>query len=134
RLYDQARKIDDNNDYIVQRLALATYKSKYPNHLEALNLALELVKQLNLQTTTDTETLGIAGAIYKRIWEETSNKEKLNKAIYYYEKGFYLRNDYYNGINLAYLLNIRSSHQTSLNEAIADYVFANRVRKKIIII
>ena len=38
----------------------------------------------------------------------------LHEAIRAYQRGFYLRNDYYNGINFAYLLNVRAaaaSHQ-----------------------
>ena len=37
-----------------------------------------------------------------------------------YERGFYLRNDYYNGINYAYLLNERAAHPVGFGEAVAD--------------
>jgi len=128
-----AHSLDQNNDFIIQKLALATYKSKHPSHLEALKEALEILKPLNLSNTTDPETLGLAGAIYKRIWEESeSNVEALNNSIFYYEKGFYIKNDYYNGINLAYLYNLRGSIISIESDRIADYVFANRVRKAVI--
>lgn len=52
-------------------------------------------------------------------------------SVKYYEKGFYIQNDYYNGINLAYLLNVRGSLSDQYN-SIADYVIANRVRSQVL--
>jgi hypothetical protein len=49
-----------------------------------------------------------------------------------YERGFYLRNDYYNGINLAYLLNVRAANAANPAEAIADFVQAQRIRREVI--
>src|SRR4030095_11146941 len=61
-------------------------------------------------------------------------EEHANRAIWYYARGYYLRNDRYNGINLAYLLNLRST--TSLagtkEEQIADLVWANRIRRDVL--
>jgi hypothetical protein len=48
----------------------------------------------------DTETLGLWGAVHKRLWDKTKDAAALDKAIRSYERGFSLRNDYYNGINL----------------------------------
>ena len=47
-----------------------------------------------------------------------------------YEKGFYLKNDHYNGINFAFLLNVRASI-SSPREALADVVIAERVRRRV---
>ena len=55
-----------------------------------------------------------------------------DEAVRSYERGFYLRNDYYNGINLAYLLNVRSANTATPAEAIADFVQAQRVRREVI--
>lgn len=142
-LLEVAHSLDRNNDFIIQKLALATYKSKHPSHVEALKEALELLNPLDLANTTDPETLGLAGAIYKRLWEESCNKglrelfvdsedENLNNSIFYYEKGFFIKNDYYNGINLAYLYNLRGSIAIKESNKIADYVYANRVRRKVV--
>lgn len=130
-LFKLALKIDENSTYVIQRLTLATYKSKHPSQLDALHTALGFLSALNLENSTDPETLGLAGAINKRLWEETSSLEYLNKSIYYYEKGFYILNDYYNGINLAYLLNLRAFISTG-DDKIADNALANRVRVKVI--
>ncbi len=131
-MFKNAHLIDPNNEYITQKLVLATYKSKYPDHITALNEALSILKSLNIEKTTDPETLGLAGAIHKRLWEELEDVDYLNRAISYYQKGFYIKNDYYNGINTAYLLNVRGSIARNKDEARADYILANRIRMEVI--
>jgi len=117
---------------VLQRLALATYKSKYPTPEEAFKAARDLLKLLEPQTTNDTETLGLWGSVHKRLWELTKENSYLDEAVRAYERGFYLRNDYYNGINYAYLLNERAAHPIGFAEAVADFVQARRVRKEVI--
>jgi Tetratricopeptide Repeats-Sensor len=117
---------------VLQRLALATYKSKYPTPEEALKVARDLLKLLEPQTTNDTETLGLWGSVHKRLWELTRESSYLDEAVRAYERGFYLRNDYYNGINYAYLLNERAAHPVGFGEAVADFVQARRVRKEVV--
>jgi hypothetical protein len=69
-------------------------------------------------------------------------------AIRSYERGFSLRNDYCNGINFAFLLNVRVAHATEfaktsagpaesarhLATAVADFVQAERVREEVLTI
>jgi hypothetical protein len=118
--------------YIIQRLALATYKSKYPTPEEAFKQARDLLSLLDPQVSNDTETLGLWGSIHKRMWDMTKERSYIDQAIRGYERGFYLRNDYYNGINYAYLLNERAAHAADLAEAVADFVQARRVRQEVI--
>jgi tetratricopeptide (TPR) repeat protein len=118
--------------YIVQRLALITYKSKYPTEEAALKEARDLLNSLNPATSNDTETVGLWGAVHKRMWDLTKDTAHLDESVRGYERGFYLRNDYYNGINLAYLLNVRAANASSPAEAIADYVQAQRIRREVI--
>lgn len=118
--------------YIIQRLALLTYKSKHPKEETALREARELLTVLNPATSNDTATLGLWGAVHKRLWESTRDRAFLDEAVRSYERGFYLRNDYYNGINLAYLLNVRSANTNTPAEAIADFVQAQRIRHEVI--
>lgn len=118
--------------YIIQRLALLTYKSKYPTEESALKEARDLLTVLNPATSNDTETLGLWGAVHKRLWDLTKDVAYLDEAVLSYGRGFYLRNDYYNGINLAYLLNVRCANSAVPAEAIADYVQAQRVRREVI--
>ena len=118
--------------YVLQRLALATYKSKSPTPEEAFKAARDLLKLLEPQTSNDTETLGLWGSVHKRLWELTKESSYLDEAVRAYERGFYLRNDHYNGINYAYLLNERAAHPVGFAEAVADFVQAGRVRREVI--
>jgi len=119
--------------YIVQQLALATYKSKQPDAVRALRQARKILLTLSPSTSHDPETHGLLGAVAKRLFEETKEKGSLDEAIACYERGFYLKNDYYNGINLAYLLNLRAS-ASSRADATADCVLAGRIRSKVVAI
>ena len=119
---------------LIQRHARATYKSQEPNSIKACLAAMEILKELNPETSNDTETLGLWGAIHKYAWNETLNKAYLDQAVRAYGRGFHLRNDYYNGINYAFLLNVRAAHFKSKAEAIADFVEAGRVRQEVLTI
>lgn len=123
---------EKEDPYILQRLALITYKSKLPTEIDSLKEAHQLLTLLNPGNSNDTETLGLWGAVHKRLWELTKDRNDLDEAIRAYERGFYLRNDYYNGINYAFLLNIRSGESTDPAEAIADFVQAKRARKEVL--
>jgi hypothetical protein len=120
--------------YIIQRLALITYKGKLPSEEASLVEARQLLAGLDPETSNDTETLGLWGSIHKHLWEITEASENLDTAVRSYERGFYLRNDSYNGINVAYLLNARAAHATDPAEAIADFVLARRIRKEVLTI
>lgn len=63
--------------YITQQLALACYKSKNPTKLDALNKALEIIGSLNPDESTDPETLGIAGAICKNLYNLSKDQSHL---------------------------------------------------------
>ena len=94
--------------------------------------ARDLLNSLNPATSNDTETVGLWGAVHKRMWDLTKDTANLDESVRGYERGFYLRNDYYNGINLAFLLNVRAANASSPAEAIADYVQAQRIRREVI--
>jgi MAP3K TRAFs-binding domain len=126
----QTAKLED--PYLLQRLALATYKSKYPSAEEALLEARDLLSLLEPHASNDTETLGLWGSVHKQLWALTKDRSHLDEAVRAYERGFYLRNDYYNGINFAFLLNVRAANTGDVAEAIADFVQARRVRKEVI--
>ncbi|HWE35929.1 MAG TPA: TRAFs-binding domain-containing protein [Isosphaeraceae bacterium] len=122
--------------YLLQRLALATYKAKQPDGASALEAALKVLEPLRPNVSNDPETVGLAGAIEKRLFDlgRDEREKHLARAIRYYARGYYLRDDYYNGINLAYLLNVRSD--TALDETdaerVADLVLANRTRREVL--
>jgi len=122
-----------NDPYVSQNLALATYKCKLPSPTEALKDARAILTELNPEISTDTETLGLWGAVHKKLWEIAGDRSYLDISIFAYEKGFYLKNDYYNGINLAYLFNERAA-VSNVPESIADFVLAQRTRKRVLAI
>jgi hypothetical protein len=134
-LLELVHKERPNDESVIQQLVLATYKSKDPDVETALEDARKLmVEKLNPGTTNDPETLGLWGAIHKRMWEQHQQQVDLDASIEGYERGFYLKQDYYNGINLAFLFNIRAAeHQKAGHkaDAIADYVLAKRVRSAV---
>jgi hypothetical protein len=127
-------RISSGNAYLIHRLALATYKTEIPNKLTALREANALLEKLDLAHTNDSETVVLGGAVEKRLYEIGEGEQHLSNAILFYQRGYYLLNNRYNGINLAYLLNCRvnSSLDETEQEKIADMVWANRIRKDVL--
>ena len=127
-------QIINNDPYLVQRLVLATYKSQKPDAITALKDALKLLEQLDLEHTNDPETVTLAGAIEKKYFELGHGDDHLNKAILFFQRGYYLLNSRYNCINLAYMQNCRanSSLCTTKEEQIADMVYAGHTRRNVI--
>ncbi len=124
------------SDEILQKLVLATYKSEEPDILSSLLNAREICNSLKPNDTLDAETIGLWGAIHKRLsgLEERLQGDKmrdLSIAIEAQTRAFYLLNDYYNGINAAFLHDKRASI-TIGEDAIADRVLAKRLRNKVI--
>lgn len=117
----------------VQKLTLATYKAELPSKVEALKEARHLLEGLNPAQSTDPETLGLLQAVHKRLWNLTEERSSLEEAIWSSEKAFYLKNDYYNGINLAFLYNVRASISES-DDAVADNILAQRTRRRVVAI
>ena len=89
----------ENDKYYIQQQALCKYKSEKPSKQRALTDALLILEGIGNQS--DTETFGIKGAIYKRLWEETNDNSYLDSAIESYKKGWGLYEDYYTGENYA---------------------------------
>jgi hypothetical protein len=80
-------------------------------------------------TSSDAETVGLYGAIHKRLWEIGQSSADLDTAIRAYVRGYFLKSDYYNGINFAFLLNARAALSQG-DDAIADRVLARRTRRE----
>lgn len=130
-ILQRIRQRRPNDEYITQQLALATYKSRQPDAHAALLAAHAILQELGPEQSTSPETLGLWSAVHKRLYEETGDPAHLDEAIRALEKGFHIRNDHYNGINLAYLLNVRAMSATP-REAQADVVLAERTRRRVI--
>jgi hypothetical protein len=125
---------------VIQELALATYKAGEKvggeAQLKAYAEAIELLTALDPLSTTDPETLGLWSAIHKRRADLPNRKQEekladLNTGIFAAERGFLIRQDYYTGGNLAFLLDVRAA-MTSGDEQTADRVLARRYRRRLV--
>jgi predicted acylesterase/phospholipase RssA len=100
-----------------QRWALWT--SKNPDapddskHDEALSILRgPLMSSEGLSTTTNPETLGIAGGIYKRMWQVDGRRQTLERSLSCYERGTkagVAADNGYNAINMAFVLDLLAS-------------------------
>ncbi len=131
-LYKLCLKFSPNNIFLIQRLSLVTYKGKKPNPKSALFNAEKILKELNPDETTDIETLGLSGAINKRLFEIENATKYLDKAIKFYAKGYYIGQDYYNAINYAFLLTLQASKESDKLERISIFRQSQRVREEVV--
>lgn len=131
--FANAHELSPQEPYLIQQLALATYKSKSPSEEVALLKGLEIIDPLQPVTSNDPETLGIAGAMHKRLWILRHERGSLESAISYYRRGFEVRRDYYNGENLATCLDYRSEVQADPAECDYDRASARKVRELIVV-
>jgi hypothetical protein len=122
-----AKKCADNNmtlksnlPLIISRQAFCTYKIKEPNEFEAFIQAKIILEELKPLQSQDTEVLGLSGAINKRLYEITAKPEYIENAISFYEKGFQLKQDYYNGINTVFMLYKKASILSAENKDFED--------------
>ena len=118
--------------FLVQQLALQTYKAELPDAVSALRSAWLVLDPLRPETSTDPETLGIGGAIQKRLWERTRDPVPLDLAIELYGRGFEVKRDYYNGENYAQCLDMRAGAQNDPGEADYDRRTARKVRERVV--
>lgn len=132
--FKEALELNPNDSYLIQRLTLATYKAEKPNKVMALMDALQVLAPLDYRTSNDPETTGLAGAINKRLWQETKTKEFLEEAIVAYKRGFILKKDYYNGENLV-LCNLLMSNLYEETSTLRTYhlIEAEKVVKDVLI-
>lgn len=119
KLLEKARNQYPQEVWIIQQLALCTYKDEelYPQH--RLETALALLESIGLRnsTNTDAETLAMGGAIYKRMWEFGGQLEHLYESLSFY-RAAYERNPQqdmgYGAINAAYLLDLLAGRAESV--------------------
>jgi predicted acylesterase/phospholipase RssA/Mrp family chromosome partitioning ATPase len=113
RLFARARRHEayaglpaDKKRFLGQQHALCTYKDA---DLTAARFsrALEILGEVDPpESSTDPETLGIAGAIHKRLWEVEGQRAALERSLGFYRRGRSLgtRRDLgYNGVNAAFV-------------------------------
>lgn len=144
-LFKAATENDKQDMFVWQRLVLVTYKQSEDNKKEVaeendaaiahLREAEQLlIDNCELYVSTDPETLGLAGAINKRLYERTEDLSYFEKSVFYYERGFYIKQDYYNGINVAYMYTLKAAEMIEGGrhyDAIVNYGHGRMIRKKV---
>jgi predicted acylesterase/phospholipase RssA len=129
---------------VYQQSALCTYKDPDLPVDSRLDRALEILRDVeDLSQTRDQETLGLAGAIYKRKWEVDSQTAQLERALNYYQRGYEqgVANDQgYTGINAAFVLDLIAyqEEEEAKNAKVVSEIAAQRrkqakaIRKEIV--
>jgi predicted acylesterase/phospholipase RssA len=106
---------------LAQQRALCTYKDPDLLSDEKLDAALQILKESDdLDRTTDRESLGLAGAIYKRKWELAGQERDLEQSRQFYERGYITgtSEDYgWTGINAAFVLDLLADHESSTSNS-----------------
>ena len=128
-LLEKAHALKPNDASIVQLMAWVMYDASM-EHEETLSEARQMLESLKPKASLDPETLKLWGDVHIRYWDLHHQPEYLNDAIFAYGKSFNLRNDYLDGITLAFLLNVRAAHAEPA-EAIADFIMAQRIRRQV---
>jgi anti-anti-sigma factor len=123
--------------YVVNLMALATYKSEQPTALDALKAARDTLTTLEPKPefTNAPETLSLWGTIHKALWDIERLPEQLSESILAYSRGFALRQDCDSGVRLAALLELRGLQSAGAGErddAVTDRVLARRVRQDVL--
>lgn len=94
---------------VAQKLALCTYKDMDLPSDQKLKDALSILeKEEDLASTRNQETLGLAGAIHKRMWELSAQQRDLETSLGYYYRGYEQGiGDYgYTAINAAFVMDL----------------------------
>jgi predicted acylesterase/phospholipase RssA len=96
--------------------ALCTYKDGDSASEPALDNALKILgsdASDPLETSTDQETLGIAGAIHKRKWEIDGDPRHLRRSLSYYERGLErgFADNGYTAVNTAFVLDLLAAEE-----------------------
>jgi tetratricopeptide (TPR) repeat protein len=132
KIFAKALEQKPGDTFLIQRMALVTYKSQEPDAIASLHNAHEMLLGLKPAESNDPETLGLSGAIHKRLYEESGDKFFLEKALSFYKRGFSVTKDYYNGINLAYLYLLKAAESDLNTEAFSYFEKAAVVNENVI--
>jgi predicted acylesterase/phospholipase RssA len=107
RLLGRVRRDGGDSEYLRQQHALCTYKDMELPAARRLDRALGILEEGGpLERNSNAETLGLAGAIYKRRWEVDTKRADLESALWCYEQGYAQVGDpqrEYAGINAAFV-------------------------------
>lgn len=134
-------------NWVHQQRAFCTYKDSSLPGDTRLRDALRILEEdchLNLRTCQDPETLGLGGAVYKRLWDTSRVRSHLEWALAFYRRGYEAMRanpqakDYdagaYTGINVAHVcdvLAIESPAEVVRDACELRIAEADRVRRQL---
>jgi predicted acylesterase/phospholipase RssA len=104
--------LEDKVVKIGQRHALCTYKDADIAVADRFKRALEIldeVDRLGCEPFQQQESLGLRGAVYKRMWQVEGQRKDLLRSLAYYLKGFEIgpaTDQGYTGINAAFVFDL----------------------------
>ncbi|RJQ46111.1 MAG: patatin family protein, partial [Nitrospiraceae bacterium] len=133
KLLELSRPLYPEKVWIVQQLALCTYKDEEVLPATRFQKALEFLEEIGLrkEETDDPETLALGGAVYKRMWEYRGQIEHLHESLAFYRAGWHASlkpepgsdkapsppRDYgYSAVNAAYILDVLASRARVLSK------------------
>src|SRR5262249_29248811 len=106
-----------------QQHALCTYKDPDLPDWDKFDRAIETLAQCeDLKSTTNQETLGIAGAIYKYKWQAFGQRHDIETSLQYYLRGYQqgIKGDFaYSAINAAFVLDLISVEEQPFQPGVA---------------
>jgi predicted acylesterase/phospholipase RssA len=126
----EVEKDAELNLKLAQKQAVCTYKDPDLPADQRLNRAFEILQRADdLKTTTNQETLGLAGSINKRTWELDGQKQHLERSLAFYRRGHELGvatdDNGYTGINAAFVLDLLAEQEEEeANDAYAPSMTA----------
>jgi predicted acylesterase/phospholipase RssA len=100
-----------------------------------------LERDCALDESKDDETIGLAGAIYKRLWDHTGQRTHLEKSLKWYAKGYEVGPDYegWCGVNTAFVSDLlgvqenRAGGDDAAARRAARFAESDRIRKAVLV-
>jgi len=145
RIIVEAGELDrKNKDYVaIQQIhARSFYKDEDLRAPQRFESAIEILEtHCSLSQSKDGETLGLAGAIYKRMWDYTGQRTHLEKSLKWYARGREVTPDAdgWLSVNVAFLsdvLGVQEGDAGGPDAAArkqARFETADRVRKDVLV-
>lgn len=144
RIIREAGEIDRSSEHFVfiqQVYARSLYKDEDLLAPQKYEKALEILeKDCMLAESTDGETLGLGGAIYKRLWESSGQRTHLEKALTWYAKGYAVLPDAdgWLGVNTAFVSDLlgvqegRAGGAEGAERVKTRFEFSDRIRRDVL--
>lgn len=130
-IWKELNEKSPNEISYIQKMTISRYKSKHPDERTALEEAKTIISRISLDNN-DPETLGISGAISKKIFLLNGDKYVLEQAIEQYEKGYKLNKNYYNGENYATCIELMHEIEENKEEKIHYKVLSRKIREEVL--